>query len=228
MPASTPFHSASTAGQSRLVMRLVPLLLLVACTGADSSPGLIAVGLYSIEPLASTRIRMLVEERAPTLDLEESKRITQAILDSSQREQIDPLFVVALIEVESEFVAQAQSKKGAVGLLQMMPATLIAQAKLEGIEVDAAALARDPSLGITLGLRYLASLRKRFGGDLASAVMAYNAGPTRFRFAKATGTQEPYEAYLKNVKRHFAILKTQFHEPPDFAGALLVANEPKQ
>jgi soluble lytic murein transglycosylase-like protein len=74
----------------------------------------------------------------------------------------------AVIKAESNYVADAVSHKGAVGLMQLMPDT----ARRFGV-VDA----RDPAANVLGGARYLKSLLAMFDADLALALAAYNAGP---------------------------------------------------
>jgi soluble lytic murein transglycosylase len=181
---------------------------------------LIPQGLYVVEVPRFSRIRIFVEKRASHLSRGDQRAISIAIFDAAAEAGLDVLFVAALIEVESEFDVEAESEKGALGLLQVLPSTLRAQAQAEGSGLSDASLASDTSAQIRLGTRYLTTLRRRFG-DLGLAVMAYNAGPTRLRFARATGTDEPFRLYLDRVKRAYRRLKNQFKEPGDFSGALV-------
>lgn len=90
------------------------------------------------------------------------------IENAARQYSVEPALVRAVIHAESGFNAQARSRKGAVGLMQLMPST----ARQLGVR-DAAA----PDLNIQGGTKYLASLLLRFGGDVRLAVAAYNAGP---------------------------------------------------
>jgi len=99
------------------------------------------------------------------------------LIDASARTQgLDPSLVKAMIAVESAFEPQAVSPKGALGLMQIMPAT--------GERYGVAANARrtieqqlfDPATNLRIGTRYLRDLLQRFGQDLSLALAAYNAG----------------------------------------------------
>ncbi len=83
------------------------------------------------------------------------------------RQQVEPSLVRAVIEVESQFHAQALSPKGALGAMQLMPQT----ARRYGV-----ADRRDPNQNIEGGVAYLKDLLGRFQGNIALALAAYNAG----------------------------------------------------
>ena len=88
------------------------------------------------------------------------------IIDAvSVRYAVDPALVYALIEVESAYRPAARSPKGAMGLMQLMPAT---------VERYAVSDPFDPSANIEAGTRHLRSLLDRY--DVSSALAAYNAG----------------------------------------------------
>lgn len=84
---------------------------------------------------------------------------------------IDPLLLHAIAHVESRHNPQAQSPAGALGLMQVMPAT----ARRFGIDNPTSALL-DPTVSLEVGSAYLKSLQARFGNNLALVLAAYNAG----------------------------------------------------
>jgi soluble lytic murein transglycosylase-like protein len=89
----------------------------------------------------------------------------EIIAAMSEAHGVDPLLVRALIQVESNYQARAKSRKGAMGLMQLMPATA-KEYKLRN--------PFDPRANIEAGIRHLKSLIDRFGVELGLA--AYNAG----------------------------------------------------
>ena len=88
---------------------------------------------------------------------------------------IDPRLVLALMRVESKFGAQAVSRDGAIGLMQVTPPTGAWIAAQRGGAFSPGAL-RDPAYNIAAGTWYLAYLRGTFDGRITPAIAAYNAG----------------------------------------------------
>lgn len=93
----------------------------------------------------------------------------QALIESAARaDGVDPVLVRAVAESESGFDPSARSRTGAIGLMQLMPAT----AQALGVQNP-----YDPAQNVQGGAHYLHELLDRFAGDIPSAVAAYNAGP---------------------------------------------------
>lgn len=84
---------------------------------------------------------------------------------------LDPLLVVSLIRQESAFNAQAVSRVGARGLMQLMPRT--AKSLEKGLKLHQL---NQPEKNIELGTKYFAGLVRRYDGNIALALAAYNAG----------------------------------------------------
>ena len=90
---------------------------------------------------------------------------------------VDPLFVAAIIREESQYDERAVSRVGAIGLMQVMPATANAVARrhrLPSVERDDLF---DQETNILIGTRYIEQLLQEFSGNLVQAAAAYNAGP---------------------------------------------------
>jgi hypothetical protein len=92
------------------------------------------------------------------------------IHEAAGRYDVDFNLIRAIISAESRFNAQARSKRGARGMMQLMPETASA------LEVDDI---EDPGENIDAGVRYFRMLLDRFDGDVALALAAYNAGPRK-------------------------------------------------
>lgn len=95
----------------------------------------------------------------------------------AKRFGLDPLLVLAVIQVESRFDPAAVSTRGAVGLMQIQPPTGRDLALTLGLEWTGDELLLDPEINILLGCAYLRQLIDRFG-DQDAALAAYCSGPT--------------------------------------------------
>jgi soluble lytic murein transglycosylase len=153
-------------------------------------------------PPDAALIDAVLAKRAPELGLTLRRQVGQAIAEEAGRAGYDPLLVLALIDVESDFAEEAISDKGARGLMQIKPSTLHFLAEKEGLRLSREEVAADPALGVRLGIRYLRTLNDRFG-DLELALMAYNAGPTRIWLAKKAGELDTFRRYPRLVRRDF-------------------------
>jgi soluble lytic murein transglycosylase len=91
----------------------------------------------------------------------------------------EPGLVLGVIRQESAFLNTAASPAGALGLMQLMPATAKQVAKEAGLKYNEKALTQDAQYNIQLGSAYLEKLIDRFDGSYVLAAAAYNAGPSR-------------------------------------------------
>lgn len=112
----------------------------------------------------------------------------QTILDLAARHRLDPLLIRAVMLAESAGNRRALSPKGAIGLMQLMPAT----ARRFGVDP------RDPHQNIAGGARYLRWLLDYFGGDVRLALAGYNAGE---KAVDRHGGVPPYRETQNYVRR---------------------------
>ncbi len=126
---------------------------------------------------------------------------TNALIEHHARlNAVRPDLVRAVIQTESGFDPRAQSPKGAMGLMQLMPAT----AARYGVRDP-----YDPAENIRAGVRYLRDLLDRYDGDETLALAAYNAGPTTVD--QYGGRVPPYpetQAYVARIRRATALVAT--------------------
>jgi soluble lytic murein transglycosylase len=115
--------------------------------------------------------------------------------------KFDPLFVMALVKVESGFMRSARSHRGAIGLMQLMPDTAFEMADRLGKDVTLDQL-EEPELNIELGFQYLSVLRTEFKSDTTALLAAYNAGPANVR-SWLKGGPLSLEAIPFRETRHF-------------------------
>ncbi|RZJ62711.1 MAG: lytic transglycosylase domain-containing protein [Acidovorax sp.] len=102
--------------------------------------------------------------------------VKQHLEAAAVAQSLDPAFVIAVAAAESAFNVKAVSRKGALGLMQVMPAT----AERYGVATRPASegehAAMEPKVNAQIGTRYLADLLRMFDGDKELALAAYNAG----------------------------------------------------
>jgi soluble lytic murein transglycosylase len=87
--------------------------------------------------------------------------------------------ILAVIRQESAFQQDAVSSAGALGLMQLMPATAKSVSKKMGLPYAKGRLTSDPEYNIRLGRAYLSEMIGTFGGSYVLAIASYNAGPRR-------------------------------------------------
>jgi soluble lytic murein transglycosylase-like protein len=120
-------------------------------------------------PEATERFIARFARRAVPLD-PGAAYLQSLVTAASRRYGLDPRLVGALVHVESAYQTQARSPKGALGLMQIMPATG------ERYGVDAPRDLLDPATNIDVGTRYLRDLHQMFDGNIELVLAAYNAG----------------------------------------------------
>lgn len=118
--------------------------------------------------------------------------IEQLVQQTSDRFQVDPKLVHAIIQVESAYDPNAISSKGAMGLMQLIPAT----AQRFGVGDPF-----DPRQNLEGGVNYLRYLLDMFGGDLDLSLAAYNAGEHRVSRAGAVPPITETRDYVRKVSK---------------------------
>jgi soluble lytic murein transglycosylase-like protein len=127
-------------------------------------------------------------------------RYADVVAEAADRHQVDAKLLHAVIQAESSYNTTAISSVGAVGLMQLMPAT----ARRFGVTDR-----RDPVQNIDGGTRYLKYLMQLFDADLKLVVAAYNAGENAV--IKNNNTIPPYletRNYVKKVLSSKAYMKS--------------------
>lgn len=99
----------------------------------------------------------------------------------AEKYQLDPNLVFAIIYTESKFDPEAVSRKGAMGLMQLMPTTAEWAAKKGGISYEGAQQLTQPVKNIEIGCYYLSYLMVRFDNNISNVLAAYNGGEGNVR-----------------------------------------------
>lgn len=158
----------------------------------------------------------IVKSRRPDIADADAWRLSEVILVESSRHHLDPLLVLAIIRIESNFQHTAVSPVGARGLMQIMPDTgrYLTEAlhRERGLRpaVFRPESLDDPLHNIRLGTYYLRALKKQFQ-DIQLALTAYNLGPgevqnridndIEFSGRFATVVLDTYQRYKKTSPR---------------------------
>ncbi len=146
--------------------------------------------------------------KASGLPARQQRRVAVAIVREAQRNNVDPLLVIALIRCESSFNNYAVSGVGAMGLMQVMPDTGSYLADKAGYKLGRSTNLFDAETNIELGTAYLADLIERFG-SLEHALVAYNAGPGLAKkiLSQRESRKKFMQGYPAKVVREFRKLK---------------------
>ncbi|MFW6198741.1 MAG: lytic transglycosylase domain-containing protein [Acidobacteriota bacterium] len=144
------------------------------------------------------------------LEIDPARRrgVARTILRVAESYDLPPELILGVIFTESRFDIRAQSHMGAVGLMQLMPATATQLARELEIDWKGQELLSEPEVNILLGGFYLRKLIERFE-DLDVALAAYNAGPNRVHSLLSARGRAP-RLYPRQVQRATASLRERY------------------
>lgn len=122
------------------------------------------------------------------------------IRSTAQELQMSPQLIYAIARQESAFMHDVRSAAGAMGLMQLMPATGRETAAKMGRRISNQDLLV-PETNIALGSRYLAKLLQDFNGNRILAAAAYNAGPNRVKqwLQRTADTPVPFDIWIETI-----------------------------
>lgn len=127
-------------------------------------------------------------------DPERVRRYDAFIREGAALYRLPEAFVRAVMRVESNFYPAAVSHRGAMGLMQLMPATATAMGVLDAF---------DPRQNVLGGARFLRVLANSFGGDLVRTIAAYNAGPGAVQRYNGIPPYAETRRYVQRVLTHY-------------------------
>lgn len=122
----------------------------------------------------------------------------ELVRTASNRYGVDPNLVWAVMKVESDFDPEAVSKKGARGLMQLMPAT----ARLHRVDNI-----HDPGQNILAGVHHLRLLLDRFKGNLRLGLAAYNAGSRAVERYRNIPPYSETKHYVRRVLKYYDLYR---------------------
>ena len=121
-------------------------------------------------------------------------KFEEIISEAATRHGLDPDLIRAIIQIESGWIPDARSPKGAIGLMQLMPDTSSNLAVSNPF---------DPKANILGGTKYLSRLIERFRGNLVLALAAYNAGPEKVKRYKGIPPYPETRRYVRNILKQW-------------------------
>jgi hypothetical protein len=151
----------------------------------------------------------------------QAPKLAHHLMMLCQKYRFDPAFVLSLIQVESRFKLKAHSPVGAVGLMQIMPATaavVVREMDLPDADQNGMLTQRqlmDPFVNLTVGVTYLAWLRDHYQGmPPYYLVAAYNAGPAKIDDLLSKGAFRPVQTkrYFEDIRR--GVPEFRFYKSP--------------
>ena len=140
------------------------------------------------------KYKVFIKERPKRNPRHSSTKYDHIITDASQKYGVDSRLLKAIIRAESDFNPRAVSKKGAKGLMQIMP---------ENYRLLNISNPYDPRQSIMGGARYFKELYQRYQGKLSLSLAAYNAGPTAVDRYKTVPPYQETEQYVERVLKFY-------------------------
>ena len=144
-------------------------------------------------PLASATTPAATQQAAAAVNAA-NVDLDQLVRDAAQRNRLDPDFVSSVIKAESNFKPHAVSRKGAQGLMQLMPST----AALLGVTDPF-----DPKANVEAGTAHLSALLDQYHDDPVKALAAYNAGAHRVKQYNGVPPYRETRAYIAKIVHDF-------------------------
>ena len=163
---------------------------------------LLAIGFLSSEWGWHSRAIMAMAQARywNDLDIRFPVAYPEIIETAAEKSDSERHTLLAIARQESAFDRQAISKAGAIGLMQVMPATAKATARLHNIPYKHKSQLQDVQINSTIGAQYFASLLERFEDNRILAMASYNAGPERVsRWLAQSSGKQPFDVWIETI-----------------------------
>lgn len=139
-------------------------------------------------PIPASATNQTIPAKLASVDLD------AVVREASSKNRLDPDFVNSVIKAESDFKVHAVSKKGAQGLMQLMPGTAAQLGVADSF---------DPKANVEAGTAYLSTLLDLYHDDPIKALAAYNAGAYRVKQYNGVPPYHETRAYIAKIVRDF-------------------------
>lgn len=195
-PAATAAAAPQTIPVPPLLVdtTLVPALAEFSVTQASVCQDADAPGPVDLMVLAAAADQQPLSEESPEPEPQKPEPPFHGlILQAADDHDIEPALIRAVILAESNYNPKAVSKKGARGLMQLMPRTAAALGVVDLF---------DPADNINGGVKYLRQLLDRFDNDTRLALAAYNAGSRHVRNYNGVPPFRATRLYIKKVFKY--------------------------
>jgi len=193
----------------RRISTVLPFLFVATCIVAPLLHADIYMyvdedGVYNFtDTPPSESYKLFLKERKPKPKPKKktgTEKYDQYISEASRKHGISIPLLKAVMKVESDFNPKAVSKKGATGLMQIMPQNY------ELLQIKDPFNPRESIMG---GAWYLSQLLDRFDGNVKLALAAYNAGPRTVERSRSIPPIKETVEYVKKIMKYYALFKKQ-------------------
>lgn len=186
VPEPTPVAAAPSTQVTSSTVVAKPLVNKPLVSQPMASKPL-ANSIPAAQPVAM-KVTVPANPAATAIDLD------QVVREASNKNRLDPDFVSSVIMAESNFKTHAVSKKGAQGLMQLMPATAAQLGVADPF---------DPKANVEAGAAHLSALLNLYHDDPIKALAAYNAGAHRVKQYNGVPPYRETRAYINKIVRDF-------------------------